>query len=144
MGNSVPTSNSELYKRYPNEERLLKELNRREEFYMNAPRQMDINKIRERVDLPPIAVQPEEVSMIAKNAPIKSNKSKLMQQLQQKKMLTKPKSGKNAAKAPSSKASFIMKSKKGKVPKKENYASDRSICSGVSQSSKESPQGYNH
>ena len=56
------------------------------DFYLNAPRQIDINKLREKVDLPPISNIEEELWSIIKNTPLKSKSSKLMQQLQQKKL----------------------------------------------------------
>lgn len=61
--------------------------NEEEEFYMNAPCQVDINRLRGRVDFPPMTENLVDVTSTSKN--MHSNSSKLMKQLQQKKVLKK-------------------------------------------------------
>lgn len=95
--------------------------NSKESFYLTAPMQFDINKLRKKVDLPPISESYKDVTSISKNTPLQSNSSKLMQQLQEKKMLNNSRQSHNNYERPqnnwsySSKTSFIDKGKKGKI-----------------------------
>lgn len=60
---------------------------------MNAPCQVNINKLRKKIDLPPVS---NHVDLrLQKNAPHKTKSSKLMQQLQQKKIIPKPNASRN-------------------------------------------------
>jgi hypothetical protein len=83
------------FKRTQGEENNLLDLEVKQQFYMNAPRQFDEAKFKGNSHLPPMSIRYESNSAIAKNKPHQSNSSKLMEQLQKKqnmKMAKTPKS----------------------------------------------------
>jgi hypothetical protein len=119
---SIDTSMNDTsrFKRTQGEESNLLDLEVKQQFYMNAPRQFDEAKFKGNSHLPPMSIRYESNSAIAKNKPHQSNSSKLMEQLQKKqnmKMAKTPKSkliNKNTSNGPficKAKGSLILSSK---------------------------------
>jgi hypothetical protein len=134
-----------IYKRNPETISTLNELKQRAEFYMNAPRQIDINKLREKVDLPPLSIKQEDTAL-SKNTPKMSNTSKLMQQLQQKKMMTQKHTVSKLASpmGPNTAQSFTSYCKEIVLAKERDHSSRNSqqkqVNSALAHYSKESAQ----
>lgn len=107
------------FKRAQGDEINLLDLEVKQQFYMNAPRQLEVAKFKDHSHLPPMSSRYENNQAISKNRPHQSNSSKLMEQLQKQnmKIVKTPKSKliyKDTSKGPFSckaKGSLILTSK---------------------------------
>jgi hypothetical protein len=81
---SPPSNDTSKFKRNSVNQHRQENQMLRENFYMNAPCQIDINKIRQKVDLPPVSSSPDEILAVPHRKQYQSNSSKLMEQLQRK------------------------------------------------------------